>query len=170
MDIAIIDVQGFFVHKSNKKQDFVLKEICVFIDNKYIHHIVSSPYHYSSLNKQTKKQIYWLQTNHHGLNWESGNTSWTELRSRLLFLINLHVKTIYVKGENKIQWIKELFDDSSLNVINMENFGCTISLHKPTNLQPCEYHTQRKKNINIMYHCALQNVQQLRRWYFSIKN
>lgn len=172
MDAVFVDFQGFIVHKNEHAIDvaddhknvdeFIVKEICLHTENKYFHYIVKSPYDYAILSKTTRKQIRWLHFNYHGLLWESGDVYWSQVRDSLAE--NFEAKTVYVKGQNKIQWAKKIFNDSNLNVVNMEDIGCPITLHKEHSLHPCEYHTQRNKS-----HCAFQNVIVLKRWYFLNK-
>lgn len=159
-NITFIDLQGF-KHKNN---DFVLKEICIIQNNSILHASVKSPYEWRYLPKDDKKQATWLKHNYHGINWSDGLIDISDITKIIKKLFeNLHGE-IYVKGKEKICWIKKIFNFND-KITNIEDLGCHISFNNSTkklkeNITQCKFHNQMQ-SIN----CAYRNCICLKNWY-----
>ncbi|KAK0160490.1 hypothetical protein PV328_007897 [Microctonus aethiopoides] len=77
----------------------------------------------------------------------------------VLEIILKDVTYIYVKGFEKKQWLSGIIKGSK-TIINLENLGCPSM--KNIGITSCHYHEYRKSII--MYHCAFENVKQLKCW------
>lgn len=161
MNFAIIDIQGF-KHKSN---EFIVKELCVYTDKLYFHDVVKSPYSFNNLTYEDRKQTRWLFRNFHGLLWDDGNISTSQASE--IITPQLIDKVILVKGEEKVKWVKILLNNDNLNVLNVENIGLCAPLKSMNMITPCHFHKQ-KSNVTTLYHCALQNVMNIQKWYMEI--
>lgn len=159
--MAFIDVQGFKI----KSNTFIVKEIAVITHNSTFHDVIKSPFPFKNLDDEDKKQAVWLTKNYHGFNWNSGSISMTELR-RILISIFKKTDKIYVKGQEKVQWLHSILDCKtfSSNIINIEQIGCEIKLKK--NIRNEIYANVCKKHSNH-FHCALRNVLDLSDWYLK---
>lgn len=161
MECAYIDVQGF---KDNSNK-FILKEIAVLTRNSSFHDVIKSPFSINRLNDVHKREVNWLTKNYHGIKWNDGKITINELRKIIKPM--LHQKTIYVKGEEKIDWIRFILNDKtkSIDIVNLECIGCSVKLHKFKQLKDslrnlCNIHSSQ-------YNCALKNVLILCEWYLS---
>ncbi len=70
---------------------------------------------------------------------------------------------IYVKGRDKVEWLKTLCNYQDINCINIEDIGCTI------NLNDIEYKSKVKAarcyKHDKLLQCAYQNVLILKDWF-----
>lgn len=167
---AFIDFQGF---KDNLNR-FIIKEFALITKNLKFHDVIKSPA--IILDEKHERQAKWLMENYHGLKWCCGNISLSELRNAIQpILIN---KTVYLKGEEKVKWLKYILVfskknntiNTKLNIINLETINCPISLHKKNTSNQNEYHTCKnhqtiKNKLNPICHCAMMNVSILNDWY-----
>lgn len=161
MDFAIVDLQGF----KNKNNDFIVKEICVYMNKSFFHESVKSPQSFHSLDHETRIQARWLFRNFHGLLWDEGNIALRDVINLIgPYLSN---KTILVKGEEKIKWIKYLLKNDDLIVLNAEDYGFS-NTDKSNDDFPCNFHKQ-KRNVMTLFHCALKNVTNINRWLSSLE-
>lgn len=141
----IIDIQGF----RGPKDQLIVKEIAILRDGNHHHFIITPPFDFKHLPTSLKRQAKWLYQNHHGLCWNGGFTKYQKVQEFLRDkLINC---TVYVKGNEKSQWIKELLNDN-VEVINIENANCP-SLKELKIMFPNE-----KRCLSHNKCCALQNV------------
>lgn len=162
MEYIIVDLQGFKDNDNN----FVLKEICLWRRESFYHFIVKPPFDWDHLSEKSKKEANWLKNNYHGLDWKDGNTTFTELIEKIGYLFEKKNIILFVKGEEKVLWIKQLFKKFDLNcIINLEHMDCDINLNKKffenSLFEHCDQH-------NHNYKCAMQNTNLLAAW-FKIK-
>lgn len=167
--IAFVDLQGFVVNNC-----FVLKELSFSIiqDNGYqsiddspnYHYIFAAPFSWKYLSDICKKRTSWLTAFHHGLYWTQEGTAYEEIANCIEPLLEKDL-IIYVKGEQKIGWLKELCYNPFLDCRNIEKLGLNIRLadicHR---LHSSPFHC---KKHNQSYQCALQNVKAIEKWYTS---
>lgn len=157
MEYLIVDLQGFKVNQNK----FILKEICIWKRDRIHHFIIKPPFDWKYLSKRSKQQAVWLKKNYHGLDWTDGITTFSELIEQIKPLFEKRNLIVFVKGEEKIEWLKKLFQCFKLNsIINLEHVDCEINLHdfeiKNVIFDHCNYHKLR---------CALQNVKMLSAWF-----
>lgn len=158
MDFIIVDLQGF---KDNDNR-FIVKEFSLRSRNMKFHDIIKSPVKIK-LNAKQKAPVKWLTRNFHGIDWDDGFITLKELRNILgIYLDNLK---IFVKGEEKISWIKQIMKNDNLSCANLEAFGCDINL---SNLR-CKHDFVCRNHSHItpgkLPQCALANVSVLKKWY-----
>lgn len=142
--IIIIDVQGF---KQKKNNQFILKELAILTSgNQVQHYIFKPPFPYKDLTLAEKKQVRWLQHNFHGFRWDDGDIPYHSIcgvADRLL-----RDKIIYVKGCEKIQWLKQIFGNK-LIIYDAEEEGCPKLTTEDESEPSCIVHKGQ---------CALKNV------------
>lgn len=163
---AFVDLQGF-ISNANK---FVVKEIAIITSNTKYHDIVkSTPTPFSDLDAAHKKQAKWLTYNFHGLKWSWGYNTIQNLRKQIVPILNQ--KTVYVKGDQKTEWLEQILSHQKsyvLKIINIEPLNCSLSLSLNNGstyqkFKICENHTAMKNEERC--HCALKNVLVLQNWF-----
>lgn len=148
MEFAFVDLQGF-ISGYNK---FVVKEICILTENIRSHEFVKSPLKFKFLSDFDKKQVEWLERNHHGLRWNSGYITLRELQRRISTIVQ--GKVLLVKGVHKVRWMKDILNSQDIICINVEDVDGDFKLS--------DYRTEScKKHMNVTcasVHCALRNA------------
>lgn len=157
MECAFVDLQGFLFDNNR----FHVKEICILTKNIKFHEFVKPPIPFSELTAFYKKQADWLEESYHGLNWNAGYITSQEVRNTVLPI--LKGKIVFLKGANKVKWMKQILGDSFIICINIEEIGCDFKLseQKTCNQTACAKH----KHAHSC--CARNNVSLLKKWFFS---
>lgn len=152
---VFIDLQGF-KHNNNC---FVLKEICIIENNKISHFLVKSPYSWQDLELKYKHQAVWLKNNHHGLDWNDGNTSYFFIKKLLFKLFQNNNNVIVVKGKEKIIWLRQMCNLET-KIVDLEDLNSSLipKLNTVEMSHSCEFH-------NKNYHCAYKNAIAIKNWY-----
>lgn len=151
---AIVDIQGF------KYRDlFIVKEFCLETVNLKFHDVIKSPLF--TLNKKTKQKFNWLTINYHGFDWNDGFITLKELRNIVSPILKDSI--VYVKGEEKVKWIKQIMNNHDFTCVNIEDLGCDLCLQKKKCPWPCYKHIHAKNPTSA--HCAFENVKLLKKWY-----
>lgn len=164
MEWMIIDVQGF----KNKNNRFIVKEIYVETKNLQFHGIIKSPsYIEKKLDKKHRNESKWLMHNYHGISWKDGYITLDELRQTLGPIINNKSVHIFVKGEEKIKWIKQIMGNETLICKNVENEYFSIQPEEREKCWSCTKHKHIKDSKQI--HCAVKNVKILKKWFMLEK-
>lgn len=165
INIYFADVQGF--KTDNHPNSFVLKELCFVQANKGVnssspnHYIFRAPFSYSKLTASAKKQSLYLTSFVHGFYWDTGFLDYSEILHTIQPLL-LPNTIIYVKGNQKVAWLKQICNTSSLDCRNIEDLGCRAKLQFNHMRPHCKFHNR----IGL---CAYQNVFALTEW-FNNKN
>lgn len=172
-NIAFADLQGFI---GNDKR-FILKEFCFSIssisnNNKNIytpsishHYIFAAPFPLRQLSENCQKSVIWLTRNHHGLQWSQGQTPYNKINECIQPLLEEHL-VIYVKGDQKVNWLKELCTNISIDCRNIEEIGCCSRLLPPQDYGHIFYNcNQHNKRSTTNHRCALQNTKIIEHWY-----
>lgn len=161
----VVDVQGFSI--DNK---LFPKEVSISIDDDIQPKtfIIQPPFNFSNLTIKEKITNIWLYNYFHGLCWEDGNTTLEELKDYLILCIKkLNNPIVYVKGDEKEKWIKQLIGEE-IFVYNLDNFYCPNirALYKTdVSVNVCNFH---KKDCVQM--CAEKSVILLRSFINSYTN
>ncbi|KAK0169638.1 hypothetical protein PV328_011774 [Microctonus aethiopoides] len=118
--------------------------------------VFKSPFNWDELPKHYKSMNLWVMRNYHGILWDAGDIPYNKLND-VPDIILKDGAYIYVKGSEKKQWLSDIIRGSK-TIINLENLGCPSM--KNIEITSCHYHEYRKSNL--IYHCALENVKQLK--------
>lgn len=181
MNYAIVDLQGF----KDDSNNFIVKELSFLTQNIKFSDVIKSPYTFDALNLRSQKIAYWLTNNYHGLNWSEGYITIDELRKTITPIPQN--KIMYVKGEEKIDWLRDIIDEQNkmnLLIVNLESIRCELTLHNDVidsnnvdnyndrdleknkeKVYICSYSKHKKKSNN--FNCALRYVVKLKKWYTS---
>jgi len=166
--VFFVDLQGFM-----DGHVFVAKEMCILSvnnnnsnNNKLYHYIFKPPYDWYILLKESRQQALWLKCFHHGFNWSEGFTDYFDIYSCIQPLLDTvgHMDAvIYVKGREKVEWLRTLCQYQDINCVNIEDVGCTINLNDVEyKSQVQEPHCHKHKKL---LQCAYQNVLILQNWF-----
>ena len=109
-NIYICDIQGF--HRVTE-DTFIFKEISFLNLRKTALptvYLFKSPLRWDDLTREEKCTFQWLEKYYHGISWFSGDIPYNNLH-RILQICTYGVKKIYVKGEQKVQWLRKMLPD-----------------------------------------------------------
>lgn len=164
MDFAIVDLQGF----KDDFDSFIVKEFSVLTKNIKFHDIIKSTCEFDALHDSTKKSAEWLINFHHGLAWNDGYITTDELRKTLEPI--LRNKIIYVKGKEKLSWLREImFTIENLLIVNLEDLGCDLNLNGRNGgiIDEPPMICSKHKNMIQTRICALRNAVKLKLWFLT---
>lgn len=138
-----IDIQGFSTPK------YTPKEVSLTYDGKKIDtYLFKSPIAFSKLSTAEIRKVLWLENNHHGIRYRSGDFD--------LHYFDTIVKehpagVVFVKGHQKYEFIRNYY----LNTINVETLDDINVKFKKNFIFDC-------KNHNLTYAvCSMYNVIEL---------
>lgn len=156
----VLDIQGFYI--DNK---IYAKEICISeIDSGIKTFLIQPPPKNIHVTKKDTLSNRWLSNYHHGLEWYSGIHSLNDFIDYFVYNVRQYKSYpfVYVKGNEKAQWLKELLGEKiNFCIINLDNLNCPNikTLYKSNaNINVCKYHNKNNSN----YLCAEKNVKLFR--------
>lgn len=166
VNLVTVDIQGFCI------PEFYPKEISFTNGLQTAHYLIKPLVPYGTLSCNVKKQIRYLENNHHGLKYSSGYVSDNDLNEILRnHLLDSAVHIVYVKGHQKQEFLEQKLYDlggtSTPSVINVEHLDISVE-EVPNffkNLPLCLYHSNNNNNSNYM--CSLRNSKKLYDWLYS---
>ena len=141
---AIVDRQGF----SGPKGQFVLKEVAILAHGMSLPVVYqfAPPYPWQDLSSDLQRRNAWVERNYLGLKWNSGTTPYDRIEEILHLHLGL-IEKIYVKGREKVEWLRTLLQSSHHLIENFENDydddddDDISSLRTLTN--PCPHHKKQ---------------------------
>ena len=143
---AACDIQGFMVDGI-----FRPKELAFTFDGENIlHYLFKSPKPFSKLCEEEKKQVRWLERNHHRISYNSGRLSLEEVSEVVQPIFS--VSKVFVKGSQKKKYLDDLL--LGCEIINLEfDYNCP---NLDRTLNDCVYHRNNycicaKENCKILY-------------------
>lgn len=155
---VIVDIQGFTLSETNQ---FICKEFAILnLTNNNICKtgIFKQPYPFSMLSEENKKCVQLSVKNDHNLEWCSGAIAYSKHKSVLKSVIEQWgVDTVYVLGENKLEWLKTFLHKK---IRNLDKFQCPplSELRSPIQIDYCMHHLKN---------CAVRNVMDLSKWFHN---
>ena len=107
----IVDCQGFFSSycQASKSSRFVFKELAILNlnENSAPRVFVFKPPHcWDCLDGKDKRSDKFVATRYHGMSWNIGDIPYSRL-FHVLFYYLRNAEEIYVKGDDKIFWLRE---------------------------------------------------------------
>lgn len=166
--IAFVDLQGFLVNRNQ----FVLKELGFLIidapngSNLVVdtipcyHYIFCPPFDWKYLSGSSKKHAIWLSAFHHGFYWTQGEVPYDDVQKCLAPLMEKDL-IVYVKGEQKIGWLKELSGNCDIDCRNIEDDGCIINLNDYAHSDEMKHCGKHRKHCQ----CSLRNADIIEKWF-----
>lgn len=168
-----IDLQGF----RDNYNKFVVKEFCYIFGNSNTpnHFIFKPPFNWPELTSNLQRSVYYLTQHHHGFRWSDGELEYKHVQTCLnMMLMNDNIQNIYVKGEEKIKWLRELCSYlnaqllSNIDIIDIIDVDFMPSLNN-VEFKKCVNQPDCGKHNNIvnvtLKQCALQNALILKHYY-----
>lgn len=149
---AIVDLQGF--KKDNN--EFILKEIAILCSRQTLVLLIKPPFPFYELSKTERSTVSWIERNRK-IFWDEGFIPYSQMSQ---YITNyLKNKVIYVKGSEKVLWLKNLIQSDQIHNIECYNCPNFQTLYK-TYLN-CSYVFSCIFHSNV---CALRNVTCLNMW------
>ncbi|XP_031787523.1 uncharacterized protein LOC116417622 isoform X1 [Nasonia vitripennis] len=158
----ICDIQGF---QRIAEDTFIFKEISFLNLRKTAlptAYLFKPPMAWEELTEEEKCMSQWLEKSHHGIAWNSGDIPYHRLY-RILQICTQGVEKIFIKGEQKARWMKNILPNISIS--NVEDFGCPpLEEIISENQYFCFNHALciRRKPM-----CAIHNVISIRAWLLN---
>lgn len=176
-DYVFIDVQGF----KTTGNIFIVKEFCLLYGDYKFHANVQSPYGFNVLTDRYRREANWLTDYFHGLLFDSGDITLTDLVEKTLKDVyrivedkeeSRNVAVVVVKGIEKCKWVREMykrFCGVDINCVNIEDLypSFRFSVRSDNAIRTiCFLHRRRRQNnnnnsINNGCNCALSHAQDL---------
>lgn len=100
-------MQGF---KRIAEDRFIFKEVSFLNMQKTAlptAYLFESPKIWEELTEEERCMFQWLERSLHGISWNSGDIPYHRLE-RIFQICTQGVKKLYVRGEQKVQWLKNL--------------------------------------------------------------
>lgn len=148
---ATLDIQGFMIDGT-----FTPKELAFTINGCRIHHyLFKSPKEFQKLSGEEKKQVQWLERNHHRISYTSGHLDLQDVMLQPL----LPVYKIFVKGSQKKKFLDALLPERE--IIDLEfDYQCPNLVRA---FNECSYHKNNycicaKHNCKILYEYCNNNL------------
>lgn len=146
-----VDVQGFRTTRNR----FICKEFCLVDGYFMFHTFVKSPYSFDKMSAFYQRQAKYLINHIHGIKYDYGETNIIELKQKMY--AKVQNKTILVRGNQKIAWLKYIFRDcGEINCLNIYDLNFDLSLKKNYPYDVCEYHNRIFDSSNGP--CAMSNA------------
>lgn len=117
MKFVVIDMQGFSVPY------FFPKELAIYDGSRMVHFVFKSPTPLSAIeDEDVRTQIKFLEGAVHCLSYDSGHVPYEELDVVFRkYIIENDIDRVYVKGEQKMEFIQKILDDNGARHINVFN-------------------------------------------------
>lgn len=150
-----VDLQGF----KSFKNEFIVKELAIGTNECTQVFLIKPPYPFYSLTESEKRHVRYIERNK-GIMWREGYIDYKEFkRTAANYLLN---KKIFVKGSEKIKWVKDLCENCTVIDLGEKGSPNLQMLHE-------NYTTSDYAHICIHHKkvCALKNVMCIKKWYFD---
>lgn len=155
LDILFVDLQGF----KTDKNEFIVKEFAYSTLGYTQCFLIKPPFTFSYLTESEKRQTRYLEK-YLGFSWCQGYVDYRNFKK--LIVNHLKDKTIFVKGKEKIQWVKNLCEECTVVDLGEQNVPNLDELYKKyclfEGIYNCVYHKKK---------CALKNVLCIKNWYLD---
>lgn len=157
MSFAVIDVQGF----RQGVDGFIPKELAITKDGVNVHeYLFSCLTPYQILSSDEKRQVNYLQKNHHGIRYSTPGLPPCECYKIITnFLTNNKISEVYVKGDVKKRFLEKLI---SIPCINIEYESECPKFAKSAPHCNLGCHTM---SSNVV--CAYKNCVELYNWLYK---
>lgn len=112
--VFTIDIQGF------NTPEFTPKELAIYDGEIVKHYHFKSKCLLSELSENCKKQVRWLETNHHGIPFNSGTSDLKDF-NEIVIRETEKANVIFCKGYQKINFFKPILGSKIFNQLEDEN-------------------------------------------------
>ena len=164
---TFVDLQGFIVNGK-----FTVKEVAILRSGTILsHYIFVEPTSWRSLTEREKRSVRWLTNNNNCLRWTDGFVPYAQAENLIRAALCYDpfeagsgagtTATIYVKGLEKSQWLRDILRERNDPVEAIElrysDIARLSNISETRKLQCERRHSQ----------CAMQNVFKLHEWWMS---
>lgn len=150
-----VDLQGF----KSAENEFIVKEFAYSTLEYTQVFLIKPPFPFSKLTESEKRQTRWIEK-HLGILWHEGYIDYREFKR--LIVNHIKDKTIFVKGLEKIEWVKNLCSDCTIIDLAEKGVPNLLELYRKYCVLDCTYNCEYHKKK-----CALKNVVCIKKWYLD---
>lgn len=152
MKFVVVDAQGFNI------PEFFPKELAIYDGRKMKSYIFKPILPLKDLSLDCRRQVGYLFFNHHGINYNSGETNYEDIYQILLEDLR-DIDRIYVKGHVKENFLKKIFNEMKITTPYIVNLESVIASNIPKldkGIVNCSYHSLdvcmcSVKNAYVLY-------------------
>lgn len=158
MKFLAIDIQGFDIPEFTAKEITYIRGYGAKNFGHY-HLMPSKPF--AMLDMRSKKTVRYLENNHHGLRYSSGNIPYEEVYGLIRHLA-VEVDIIYVKGCQKKLFIESIIEADELDVQIVDVGNCDMVKFSKILPHQCNHHFLKTCV------CSLNNCMLLYNWILNL--
>ena len=156
--LVCLDIQGYPCSSG-----FIPKELAVYDGERFSTFLFKPPYSKSFLKEEDLKIVTYLETQYHGLLWESGFIDLNNFENILTSIRLMYDNPKFmVKGDSKANALKRIFSSDLIFRIPLKT---EPKLSKFKKQLECYHH----KDFNV-WHCACNNVKLLYNFRYCLLN
>ncbi len=113
----VVDFQAF----KNLRNEFILKEVTIIdivkrVDNNFL---IRPPQPYNQIPHKLKKRVDFITNNIHGLEWDSGMIGFRNAVALIKGILK-DASKIYIKGSERVNYLKKLLPDKENCIIDLD--------------------------------------------------
>lgn len=123
----VVDFQGF----KSLDNKFIVKELAIVsVDggNGFLYYLFKPPQPFCSLPDEMKKRVTYLTNYVHGLEWDIGDVDFDSCITFIIDNLKLSAKIIFVKGSERVNYIRNLLNNY-VEVVDLDNFTYNTILY-----------------------------------------
>lgn len=159
MNRYVLDVEGFL--QPGKR--IVVKELCVLpIDCAQIPkidhttYLFKPPYPWKRLSAKYREINTWLMKNHHGIRWEDGALSYSDV-SNILRENLCEATMVYVNGPDRKEWLEEILLKNEIKcpIMDIRELGFIEPISNKRIVTLCHNHIPIRRVICALHHAKL---------------
>ena len=147
----------WFVEAPHGHSDFRLKELAIIGVNSdiVVHTLIKSTTSYRTLNEDEKKQVDYLISNHHGIEWDNGYMDPYDALDMLRSTLE-DASTVYIKGSERAEYLEEQLQGLYIDIIDLDGIGSPKAHHWPPRNTRNSSSSKAELSIELSLTCPYQ--------------
>lgn len=160
---VFVDFQGF----EQPNGVYVIKEFAIQPISQLdfaIVEVFQPPCPKNHLSEQYQSSVNDFEKNLHGIPWTSGDIEYNMMENIIQERLQNHYEYIFVRNEEKKNWLSAAVKNKSLAIISLDEIGCPSDgiLQKEPVIKHSYVHPLCKT-----YKCAYENAQRYKTWFLK---
>ena len=155
----VLDLEGFNL----KSIGFIIKELSLC--SSYYNTIFFKPsVSFTELSAYDQLTVIWLTHNLHGLDWEDGDTTYSDLKTICSSLSFRLTRKFFAKGTEKCELLSKLLEKTVYNLEYL-NFPRISKILPEETVASCSLHSNNfTANCQVFNHCAERKDRIFSQW------
>ena len=159
-NIVVLDLEGFKL----KSIEFIIKELslcCSYYDTIFF----KAPVSFGKLPTHDKQTVIWLTHNLQGLDWDDGDTPYSDLKTICLsFNFRFTRKFFFAKGTEKCEVLSKLLQKKVYNLKDLNCLRISEILPEET-VASCSLHFNIfRADCQVFNHCSERKAKIFSQW------